>query len=110
MGPRVVSGVTPLRTGGQRVAQEPSDARGRVEAAETELGMELSARLQPFQGRCDQAVAEGDADGLCGGKDGRWERICVLPGGRGTSMEEPHWGGISEGWPIAWVGSASDDW
>ncbi|WP_432108677.1 hypothetical protein [Streptomyces sp. AA1529] len=75
--------------------------------------MELSARLQPFQGRCDQAVAEGDADGLgglCGGKDGRWERIGVLPGGRGTSMEEPHWGGISEGWPIAWVGSASDDW
>ncbi|WP_257585876.1 MULTISPECIES: hypothetical protein [unclassified Streptomyces] len=43
--------------------QEP---RARVEATETELGMELSARLQPFQDRCDQAVAEGDTDGLAG--------------------------------------------
>lgn len=88
-------------------------ARERVEAAETELGMELCARLQPFQARYDQAVAEGDADGLavlCGGKHGRWGRICVLPDGHETSMEEPHWGRNSEGRPIAWVGSAPDDW
>ncbi|MYY04748.1 MULTISPECIES: hypothetical protein [unclassified Streptomyces] len=89
------------------------EARERVEAAETELGMELEARLQPFQDRYDQAVAEGDADGLaglCGGKHGRWGRICVLPDGHETSMEEPHWGRTSEGRPIAWVGSAPDDW
>lgn len=89
------------------------ESRDRVEAAETELGMELSARLQPFQDRYDQAVAEGDADGLaglCGGKHGRWGRICVLPDGHETSMEEPHWGRTSEGQPIAWVGSAPDDW
>ncbi|MFC7818687.1 hypothetical protein ACFUTR_29110 [Streptomyces sp. NPDC057367] len=66
------------------------EARDRVEAAETELGMELCARLHPFQDRYDQAVAEGDADGLCGGKHGRWGRICVLPDGHETSMEEPH--------------------
>lgn len=89
------------------------EARARVEAAETELGMELCARLQPFQDRYDQAVAAGDADGLaglCGGKHGRWGRICVLPDGHETSMEEPHWGRNSEGRPIAWVGSAPDDW
>ncbi|MFY4722211.1 hypothetical protein [Streptomyces sp. LaBMicrA B280] len=88
-------------------------ARERVEAAETELGMELEARLQPFQDRYDQAVAEGDAGGLaglCGGKHGRWGRICVLPDGHETSMEEPHRGRTSEGRPIAWVGSAPDDW
>ncbi|MFJ4576872.1 hypothetical protein ACIP4W_36815 [Streptomyces sp. NPDC088846] len=88
-------------------------ARARVEAAETGLGMELSARLQPFQDRYDQAVAEGDAApliGACAGKHGRWGRICVLPGGHETSMEEPHWGRNSEGRPIAWVGSAPDDW
>ncbi|MEU0705066.1 hypothetical protein ABZ513_30220 [Streptomyces bacillaris] len=88
-------------------------ARERVEAAETELGMELCARLQPFQDRYDQAVAEGDADGLaglCGGKHGRWGRICVLSDGHETSMEEPHWGRNGEGRPIAWVGSAPDDW
>lgn len=84
-----------------------------MEAAETELGVELCARLQPFQDRYDQAVAEGDAGelaGLCGGKHGRWGRICVLPDGHETSMEEPHWGHTSEGRPIAWVGSAPDDW
>lgn len=89
------------------------EARARVEAAETELGMELAARLQPFQDRYDQAVAEGDADrltGLCAGKHGRWGRICVLPDGHETSMEEPHWGRNGEGRPIAWVGSAPDDW
>ncbi|MEU3550628.1 hypothetical protein [Streptomyces longwoodensis] len=56
---------------------------------------------------------EGDADGLaglCAGKHGRWGRICVLPDGHETSMEEPHWGRNSEGRPIAWVGSAPDDW
>ncbi|MFE6885807.1 hypothetical protein [Streptomyces sp. NPDC057702] len=89
------------------------EARERVEAAETELGLELCARLQPFQDRYDQAVVEGDANGLaglCGGKHGRWGRICVLPGGHETSVEEPHWGRPSEGQPIAWVGSAPDDW
>lgn len=88
-------------------------ARERVEAAETELGVELCARLQPFQDRYDQAVAESDADGLaglCAGKHGRWGRICVLPDGHETSMEEPHWGRNSEARPIAWVGSAPDDW
>ncbi|WP_405191655.1 hypothetical protein OG473_38720 [Streptomyces anulatus] len=89
------------------------EARTWVEAAETELGEELVIRLQPFQERYDQAVAEGDADGvagLCRGKHGRWGRICVLPGGHKTSMEEPHWGRASEGRPIVWVGSAPDDW
>ncbi|WP_331720643.1 hypothetical protein OG543_30005 (plasmid) [Streptomyces sp. NBC_01178] len=88
-------------------------ARAQAEAAETELGTELCGHLQPFQDRYDQAVAEGDADGLaglCAGKHGRWGRICVLPDGHETSMEEPHWGRTSEGRPIAWVGSAPDDW
>ncbi|MER6916697.1 hypothetical protein ABT354_34025 [Streptomyces sp. NPDC000594] len=92
---------------------EVQAARERVEAAEAEFGMELQTRLQPFQDRYDQAVAAGDADGLaglCGGKHGHWGRICVLPDGHETSMEEPHWGRTSEGRPIAWVGSAPDDW
>lgn len=75
--------------------------------------MELCARLQPFQNRYDQAVAAGDAARLteaCAGKHGRWGRICALPEGHETSMEEPHWGRNSEGRPIAWVGSAPDDW
>ncbi|MEV0449758.1 hypothetical protein [Streptomyces sp. NPDC050600] len=49
------------------------EARDRVEAAETELGRELCGHFQPFQDRYDQAVAEGDADGLaglCAGKHG----------------------------------------
>ncbi|MGP3632454.1 hypothetical protein ACTU45_03585 [Streptomyces sp. 24-1644] len=89
------------------------EARARVEAAETELGRELCARLQPFQDRYDQAVRDGDAGGLaglCAGKHGRWGRVCVLPDGHETSMEEPHWGRTSEGRSIAWVGSAPDDW
>ncbi|MEF9902081.1 hypothetical protein ABZ669_13410 [Streptomyces hirsutus] len=40
----------------------------------------------------------------------RWGRLCVLPDGHETSMEEPHWGRNSEGRPIAWVGSAPDSW
>ncbi|MET8732184.1 hypothetical protein ABZV81_34180 [Streptomyces parvus] len=74
------------------------EARARVEAAETELGMELCGHLQPFQDRYDQAVRDGDADrlaGICPGKHGRWGRICVLPDGHETSMEEPHWGRTS---------------
>ncbi|BCL33437.1 hypothetical protein ACFFS2_39240 [Streptomyces aurantiacus] len=89
------------------------EARAQVEAAETELGMELSARLQSFQDRYDQAVRDGDVarlTGICPGKHGRWGRICVLDDGHEVSMEEPHWGRNSEGQPIAWVGSAPDDW
>ncbi|MFE9068474.1 hypothetical protein [Streptomyces violaceusniger] len=84
-----------------------------TEAAETELGLELCAHLQPFQDRYDQAVRDGDAARLtaaCAGKHGRWGRICVLPDGHETSMEEPHCCRNSEGRPIAWVGSAPDDW
>ncbi|MFH8717490.1 hypothetical protein [Streptomyces zaomyceticus] len=84
-----------------------------MEAAETELGLELRARLWLFQDRCDWAVAEGDAARLtevCAGKHGHWRWICALPDGHETSMEEPHWGRNSEGRPIAWVGSAPDDW
>ncbi|MFE2038898.1 hypothetical protein ACFXBB_37905 [Streptomyces scopuliridis] len=58
--------------------------------------MELRARLQPFQDRYDQAVRDGNAARLNDGHE--------------TSMEEPHWGHNSEGQPIAWVGSAPDDW
>jgi hypothetical protein len=89
------------------------DARARVEVAETKLDMELCARLQPFQDRYDQAVAAGDATRFteaCAGKHGRWGRICVLPDGHETSMEEPHWGRNNQGRPIAWVGSAPGDW
>ena len=89
------------------------EVRAQIEAAETELGMELRVCLQPFQDRYDQAVQDGVADrlaGICPGKHGRWGRICVLPDGHETSMEEAHWGRNSEGRPIAWVGSAPDDW
>ncbi|MEU2226708.1 hypothetical protein [Streptomyces sp. NPDC018347] len=85
------------------------EARARVEAAETELGLELCARLQPLQDRYDQAVRDGDVAwhaGGCAAKHGRWGRICALPDRHETSMEEPHWGRNSEGRPIAWVGSA----
>ncbi|MFB6980804.1 hypothetical protein [Streptomyces scopuliridis] len=88
-------------------------ARALVEAAETQLGMELRARLQPFQDRYDQAVRDGNAarlTGVCPGKHGRWGGICVLNDGHETSMDEPHCGYNSEGQPIAWVGSAPDDW
>ncbi|MFF0764305.1 hypothetical protein ACFYWH_30385 [Streptomyces sp. NPDC003737] len=89
------------------------EARAQVETAETVLGMELCARFQPFQDRYDQAVRDGDAarlTGICPGKHGYWGRICVLPDGHETSMQEPHWGRNSDGQPIAWVGRAPDDW
>ncbi|MFG2683983.1 hypothetical protein [Streptomyces sp. NPDC048392] len=88
-------------------------ARAQIEAAETQIGLELRTRLQPFQDRYEQAVRDGDADvfiKICPGKHGRWGRICVLDDGHETSMEEPHWGHNSDGEPIAWVGSAPDDW
>lgn len=88
-------------------------ARAQVEAAQTQFGLELRARLQPFQDRYDQAAHEGDVallTGICPGKHGRWGRICVLDEDHETSMEEPHWGHNSEGQPIAWAGSAPDDW
>ncbi|MFD7788894.1 hypothetical protein ACFV4Q_38320 [Streptomyces nojiriensis] len=83
-----------------------------MKAAETELGRELYARLQPFQDCYDQAVRDGDAGrltGACPGKHGRWGRIRVLPDGHETSLEEPHGGRNSEGQPIGWVASAPDD-
>lgn len=85
----------------------------QVEAAEMGLGMELRARLQLFQDRYEQALTDGDFTTLartCPAKHGRWGRICVLDDGPETSMEEPHWGRNGEGQPIAWVGSAPDDW
>ncbi|WP_369192373.1 hypothetical protein [Streptomyces sp. R08] len=72
---------------------QAQEARAKVEASETEFRMELSARLQPFQDRYDQALRDGDLTrltGICPGKHGRWGRICVLPDGHETSMEEPH--------------------
>lgn len=89
------------------------EARAQVEMAEVQLGTELCARLQAYQERYEQAVREGDMAwlaGVCPGKHGRWGRICVLPAGHETSLEEPHRGHTSEGEPIAWVGSAPDDW
>ncbi|MFI1259110.1 hypothetical protein ACH4U6_35945 [Streptomyces netropsis] len=88
------------------------EARDRIEAAETELGMQLRARLQPFQDRYDQAVRDGDAarfTRICPGKHGRWGRIRVLHHSHETSIEEPHWGHNNEGQPIAWVGTTPDD-
>jgi hypothetical protein len=87
-------------------------ARAQIEAAETQFGLKLRARLQPFQDRYKQAVRDGDIDvltGICPGKHGRWGRICVLDDGHETSLEEPHWGHNGDGEPIAWVGSAPDD-
>ncbi|MFE1782425.1 hypothetical protein ACFW9F_07495 [Streptomyces sp. NPDC059506] len=75
------------------------EARARVEAAETKLGMELCARLLPFQDRYDQAVAEGDAARLtevCAGKHGRWgadlragRRSRDLDGGTALGPQQP---------------------
>ncbi|MFI2215214.1 hypothetical protein [Streptomyces sp. NPDC020141] len=42
------------------------EAREQVEAAETEMGTELSARLQPFQDRYDLAVAKATRTGSPG--------------------------------------------
>ncbi|MDP9616487.1 hypothetical protein [Streptomyces demainii] len=87
--------------------------RAQVQEAETQFGLELRVHLQPFQDRYDQAVRDGDTAVLiriCPGKHGWWGRICVLDEGHETSMEEPHWGHNSDGRPIAWVGSAPDDW
>ncbi|WP_184503048.1 hypothetical protein [Streptomyces botrytidirepellens] len=87
--------------------------RAHIQEAETRIGLELRARLQPFQDRYDQAVRDGDTAALiriCPGKHGRWGRICVLDEGHETSMEEPHWGHNSDGQPIGWVGSTPDDW
>ncbi|MEF9902074.1 hypothetical protein ABZ669_13385 [Streptomyces hirsutus] len=61
------------------------EARARVEAAETDLGIELRARLQAFQDRYEQAVTEGDADRLtevCAGKHGSAKPLPVRGGGR----------------------------
>ncbi|EDY45735.1 hypothetical protein SSBG_03728 [Streptomyces sp. SPB074] len=35
------------------------------------------------------------------GKHGRWGRICALPEGHKTSVEQPHCGHNGEGRPIA---------
>lgn len=87
--------------------------RAQVLEAETQFGLELRACLQPFQDRYDQAVRDGNTAvliGICPGKHGRWGRICVLDEGHAAAIEEPHWGHNSDGQPIAWVGSAPDDW
>ncbi|MCX4428943.1 hypothetical protein [Streptomyces mirabilis] len=92
---------------------EVQRVRAQIQETETQLGMELRARLQPFQDRYKRAVSDGDTAVLiriCPGKHGRWGRICVLDEDHEASMEEPHWGHNSEGRPIAWVGSAPDDW
>ncbi|SCK63326.1 MULTISPECIES: hypothetical protein [unclassified Streptomyces] len=103
-----------MSASGQEAAeQRVREAGARVEVAETEFGRELCARLQSFQDQYDQAVRDGGAVRLAGiraGKHSRWGRICVLPDGHETSMEEPHWGRNGEGGPIAWVGSAPGDW
>ncbi|MGX1952593.1 hypothetical protein [Streptomyces sp. CB02115] len=67
------------------------EARALIEAAKTELGRESCTRLQPFQDHYNQAVRNGDAAQLtevCTGKNGRWERVCVLDDGHETSMIE----------------------
>lgn len=87
--------------------------RTQIEAAETQRRLELRAHPQPLKDRYEQAGRDGDAAVLiriCPGKHGRWGQICVLDDGHETSMEEPHWGHNSDGEPIAWVGSAPDDW
>ncbi|WP_329027069.1 hypothetical protein [Streptomyces sp. NBC_00690] len=87
--------------------------RAQAEApAETQIGMKLCARLQPFQDPYDRARAppRRRLPGVCAGKHGRWGRSCALDDSNETSTEEPHWGRNSEGHPIAWVGSAPDDW
>lgn len=89
------------------------EARERAEAAETELGMELCARLQPSRTATTRPWRRATRTGSPGcvrASTAAGGRICVLPDGHETSMEEPHWGRNSEGRPIAWVGSAPDDW
>lgn len=80
--------------------------RERVEAAETELGLELSAHLQPFQDCYEQAVAAGDADGLPGSvraSTAAGGGSALLPDGHETSWRD-HTGaatakaGRSHGW------------
>lgn len=65
--------------------------------------------FQLFQDRYAHAVRTGDVAllaGVCGGKHGRWGRICVLSAGH--EERAPHWGSTVEG-PVAWIGSAPDD-
>jgi hypothetical protein len=82
--------------------------RERMEAAETELGMELCARLQPFQDRYDQAVAESNAAafaGLCAGSKAAGGESASCPTGT-----RPRWrnrtgaatakAGRSRGWAV----------
>ncbi|MFH8687473.1 hypothetical protein ACH4EC_11450 [Streptomyces anulatus] len=67
------------------------EASALIQAAKTELGRESRARLQPFQDHYNQAVRNGDTAQLtevCTGKNGRWERVCVLDDGYETSMIE----------------------
>ncbi|WP_046725329.1 hypothetical protein [Streptomyces xiamenensis] len=86
--------------------------RARSKAAESELGVELSARLQPFQDRYGQALRESDTavlTGICPGTHGRWDGPASWTTGTRRRCEEPRWGHTSEGRPIAWVDSAPDD-
>jgi hypothetical protein len=84
--------------------------RAEIEQEEKRAGAELRSTFQALQDRYETAVRTADFDVLsrtCPGKHGRWGRICVLASGHEAA--ELHWGITSEGWPIAWVGSAPDD-
>ncbi|MFB7064039.1 hypothetical protein [Streptomyces sp. NPDC056300] len=81
-----------------------------IERTEDLLGRELRPQFQHFRDRYERAVRDADLDTLtrtCGGKHGRWGRVCVL--GTGHDSTAPHWGITAEGNPVAWVGSAPDD-
>ncbi|MDX3231854.1 hypothetical protein [Streptomyces sp. ME19-01-6] len=81
---------------------------------EQQLGLELRARLQPFQGRYEPAARDGDTAVLirtCPGKHHRWGRICVLDEGHETAMGEPHWGHNSDGGPSrGWAAASAGQW
>ncbi|WP_198533827.1 hypothetical protein [Streptomyces odonnellii] len=71
------------------------EARAQVEAAETQLGTELRAHLQPFQDRYDQAVRDGDAAVLTGICAGRIPRVLRCPGPAASLPRAyTHWGAM----------------
>ncbi|WP_326782441.1 hypothetical protein OG481_31320 [Streptomyces longwoodensis] len=89
------------------------EARKRVQAAETELGMELCARLSRSRTATTKPWRRATRPGSpasVGASTAAGDGSAVLPDGHETSMEEPHWGRNGEGRPIAWVGSIPSDW